>query len=218
MTYNPDIHHRRSIRLKGYDYSQAGMYFVTICVQNGECIFGDIVDGKMILNAAGQMIENEWINMKIKYPYVQLHEYVVMPNHFHGIIEICQTVGAGSARPDENANDIGVGSARPDENANDIGVGSARPDENANDIGVGFACPDYCPDERAGKPRPYVPTLGNMVGYFKYQTTKQINLPHKLWQRDMYEHIIRNWEDYIRIYDYILNNPAQWNLDKLYKQ
>ena len=58
MPYNPNIHNRRSIRLKGYDYSQAGLYFITICVQNRKCLFGDVIAGKMILNDAGRMVEN----------------------------------------------------------------------------------------------------------------------------------------------------------------
>ena len=63
MSYNPRIHHRKSIRLKGYDYSQAGLYFLTICVQNRLCLFGDVVNGKMILNDAGRMVEREWLTL-----------------------------------------------------------------------------------------------------------------------------------------------------------
>ena len=92
--FDPTIHHRRSIRLKGYDYSQAGLYFVTVCAQNMKCIFGDVVDEKMVLNEAGQMVECEWLALKERFGIV-LHEYVVMPNHFHGILEIVgATVGA----------------------------------------------------------------------------------------------------------------------------
>ncbi|HBH82298.1 MAG TPA: hypothetical protein DDY34_00605, partial [Bacteroidales bacterium] len=90
--YNPNIHHRKSIRLKGYDYSRAGLYFITICVKDRECLFGEIVDGKMILNDAGKLVENEWLNIIVRFPNVQLHQHIVMPNHFHTIMEI--TVGA----------------------------------------------------------------------------------------------------------------------------
>ena len=91
MPYTPAIHRRRSIRLKGYDYSQAGMYFVTICVKRrGEKFFaftfGEIVDGEMVLNNAGKMIEKCWLEIVQHYPNVVLHEYVVMQNHVHGII------------------------------------------------------------------------------------------------------------------------------------
>ena len=91
-TYNPAIHHRRSIRLKGYDYSQAGLYFITICVENRLLLFGHIENGSMILNDAGNMVTTVWNEIPTHYPGFRLHEFVVMPNHFHGIIE---TVGAG---------------------------------------------------------------------------------------------------------------------------
>ena len=88
MPYNPQIHHRKSIRLKGYDYAQAGLYFITICCQNHISYFGHIQNGEMILNDAGNMIETEWINLKNRFPNIGLHEFVTMPNHFHGILEI----------------------------------------------------------------------------------------------------------------------------------
>ena len=88
MPYNKNIHHRRSIRLKGYDYSQAGLYFITICVQDRKCLFGNIVNGEMILNDAGKMADNEWVKIPERFTNVQLHEQIVMPNHFHAIMEI----------------------------------------------------------------------------------------------------------------------------------
>lgn len=88
MKYNPQIHHRRSIRLKGYDYSQNGAYFVTICVQNRKFLFGKIRNGEMILNDAGKMIEKYWREIPKKYPNVILDAFVIMPNHMHGILII----------------------------------------------------------------------------------------------------------------------------------
>jgi REP element-mobilizing transposase RayT len=86
MFYNPEIHRRHSIRLKGYDYSQAGMYFVTICVQNRECMFGEIVGDEMMLNAAGKMIEKWCAELSHKFLDITVDTYVIMPNHFHAII------------------------------------------------------------------------------------------------------------------------------------
>ena len=126
MKYNPTTHHRRSIRLKGYDYSQAGRYFITICVQNRQCLFGKISNGKMILNDYGKIVNDEWQYLQTKYPHIILHEYAIMPNHFHGIVAITDVVPV--------------------------------------DVGT-------------GEPRPYVPTLGNIIGYFKYQTTKKLICP-----------------------------------------
>ena len=97
--FNPDIHHRRSIRLQGYDYSRAGAYFVTICVHNRECLFGDIIDGEMRLNDIGRIVAAEWIRSGELRSEIETGEYVVMPNHFHGIVMIDDTVGANGIRP-----------------------------------------------------------------------------------------------------------------------
>ena len=88
MKYNPDIHHRRSMRLQGYDYSSPGAYFVTICTQNRECLFGEIVARKMVLNDAGKIVADEWIKTGDIRDEIELDAWVVMPNHFHGIVMI----------------------------------------------------------------------------------------------------------------------------------
>jgi putative transposase len=84
--YDPLIHHRRSIRLRGYDYSKAGRYFITICCQGHECRFGKIENGKMMVNDAGKMIEKWHLQLPEKFNDNELDEYIVMPNHFHAII------------------------------------------------------------------------------------------------------------------------------------
>jgi REP element-mobilizing transposase RayT len=94
--YNPSIHHRRSIRLKGYDYSQRGAYFVTICVHGRKCLFGDVAGGEMQLNASGCMVQHMWEWLPQQYPYVSINEFVVMPNHFHGILMITGDYEGGS--------------------------------------------------------------------------------------------------------------------------
>ncbi|MEJ5264492.1 MAG: hypothetical protein WHT29_04170 [Bacteroidales bacterium] len=88
MRYVPQKHRRRSIRLKGYDYSQPGGYYVTLVTQNRECLFGDVVDGKMVLNEAGRIVEWIWYDLPNHVANVKLDEFVVMPNHVHGIIMI----------------------------------------------------------------------------------------------------------------------------------
>jgi len=88
MPYDPTRHHRRSIRLKGYDYSQAGAYFVTICTQDRACLFGKVVNGEMRLNDAGRMVLAEWNMLPERFPHVVLDAFVVMPNHVHGIVVI----------------------------------------------------------------------------------------------------------------------------------
>ena len=86
MTYDPERHHRRSIRLRGYDYSQAGAYFVTACVQSRECLFGAVADGELRLNRYGEIVMRCWDELPAHYPTVELDAFVVMPNHIHGIL------------------------------------------------------------------------------------------------------------------------------------
>lgn len=98
MTYNPEIHHRRSIRLKGYDYSQAGVYFVTVCAWNKEFLFGEIKDGKMLFNEYGEIVMKCWNAIPGHFVNVACDEFMVMPNHIHGIISI-SNVGAQFIAP-----------------------------------------------------------------------------------------------------------------------
>jgi len=88
VAYDPERHHRRSIRLKGYDYAQEGIYFITICVLKRQCLFGDVVDGTMRLNDCGQLASEAWLWLARQYPYVLLDEFVVMPNHLHGLLTL----------------------------------------------------------------------------------------------------------------------------------
>jgi REP element-mobilizing transposase RayT len=110
VRFDPERLHRRSIRLKGYDYSQPGAYFITICTQDRACLFGEVVDGEMRLNDAGQMVQDVWDELPAFYPGVQTDAFIVMPNHIHGIIIL---VGAGShACPDEIGQPQGVAPTR----------------------------------------------------------------------------------------------------------
>ena len=148
-----DHHHRHSIRLKGYDYSLKGLYFITICTQNQQHLFGKIVNREMILNDPGIMTAKWWNELKQKYRNIELHERIIMPDHFHGIIQIA----------------------------------------NKND------------------------NLGEMMKWFKTMTTNEYirNVKHnnwqtfdkKIWQRNYYEHIIRDEKSYYRISEYIRTNP-----------
>jgi len=91
MAYDPDRHHRRSIRLRGYDYARGGAYFLTICAQDRACLFADIVAGDLCLNAAGRMIQSTWQGLPAFYPGVDIDEFVVMPNHVHGIVMVADS-------------------------------------------------------------------------------------------------------------------------------
>ncbi len=99
MKFDPDIHHRRSIRLRGYDYARAGAYFVTVCVQGRECLFGEVVAGKIVLTPEGEMVRSVWRGLAERFPNLVLDEFVAMPNHCHGILMISEPVGAPLAAP-----------------------------------------------------------------------------------------------------------------------
>src|SRR4051812_39399495 len=94
MKYNSDIHHRRSIRLKGYDYSYPGYYFITICVQHREPYLGKIRNGEVVLSQAGEMARKWWCLLNQKFKNIEIDEFIIMPNHIHGIIQIHPPVGA----------------------------------------------------------------------------------------------------------------------------
>ncbi len=150
MKYNPAIHNRRSIRLKTYDYSKAGLYFITFCVQNRELLFGAIENDVMFLNDAGKMIYAEWEKLPERFTNIQLHEFVVMPNHFHAILEIVGAtlvvardtlVVAQNAHHEEIKNDeeAPVGATLVVARDNLVVAQNAHPEETKNneDIPVG---------------------------------------------------------------------------------
>jgi REP element-mobilizing transposase RayT len=197
MHYNPDIHHRRSIRLKGYDYSQAGLYFVTICVQNRECLFGKITNNEMILNDAGKVVQQCWLEIPQHFPDAIFHEYIIMPNHIHGIVEL---VGAKNFSPESCANDnIGT----PESCANNAITGA--PESCANDTRAKIFSPLPPGTSR---------TIGSIIRGFKIGVTKR--LVFSVWQRNYYEHIIRNEHDYLYISNYIIHTSEEWLDDKFY--
>lgn len=205
MMYNPNIHHRRSIRLQEYDYANEGFYFVTICTQNRKHLFGEIADGKMVMSEAGKMIEEWYLKIPVKYPNISCRDYVVMPNHFHCIIHIIDVnVGADPrVRPQKDVTPVGA----------DLRV---RPNiSGGNDFDTGG---------HIGPPLRV--SLSRAIQWFKTMTTnlyirgvKMHGWPlfdKRLWQRNYYEHIIRNSQSYQQILDYIQTNPLRWNEDTLF--
>lgn len=189
MSYNPDIHKRKSIRLKRYDYSQAGLYFITICVQNRECLFGRIENDEMILNDAGQAANQCWLAIPEHFPNTVLHEHIVMPNHVHGIVELTENDNLTNA-------------------SNNVGVENFQPLQ-----------------EKRNEFQKMIPrSLGSIVKGFKIGVTKWFRhtMPgdfqpeRPVWQRNYYEHIIRNQQSYETISNYIINNPAKWQEDKFF--
>lgn len=206
MKYNPAKHHRRSIRLKGYDYSWSGDYFVTVCVQHRACLFGEIWDGEMHLNEAGQMVWQVWQTLPERFPDIGLEGFVVMPNHVHGIIRLM----ANSEPNPVGASLVDAPFKRP-----------ALADPNR--AGTSPA-PTNMPAIAQSKQRRA--KLGDVMGAFKSISTHQYTIGvkrrhwepfnQKLWQRNYYEHIIRDAKTFQSIQHYIQTNPQCWPSDQLY--
>ncbi|MBI5123723.1 transposase [Candidatus Roizmanbacteria bacterium] len=179
--------YRKQIRLKKYDYSDAGWYFVTICTQNSECLLGNIFNNKIVLNQKGLLINDNWKQLINKFP-IELDEFVIMPNHVHGIIIIRQT------------NIVGVSFMKPE----------TKMTISKSNHHMGLL------NHKKGLIN-QTPTLGLIIRYFKSKCTYELHkdgFNNDLWQRNYYEHIIRNEFDLNRIRQYIRNNPMNWNEDR----
>jgi putative transposase len=175
LKYRPDIHHRRSVRLNGYDYSQFGTYFLTLCSWNRDCLFGEIRAANMELSEYGRILAEEWQRSSTIRQEIELDKFVIMPNRIHGIVTI-QDVGANGRSPETGR--------------------SAESPLQMNQKSV-----------------------SSFIAGFKSVVTKSINkirsTPGRpVWQRNYYEHIIRNDEELDRIREYIMNNPLQWAEDE----
>jgi len=189
--YNPHIHHRRSIRLRSYDYSLPGGYFVTICTQHRECILGKIQNRQVVLNNVGIMVKNIWNELPDKYPGVEIDQFIIMPNHIHGIIVI---VGAGPrACPGISGN---------------VSHDPMQPSIKGQPQGVAPTCislPDIVHRFKSYTTARY----RNYVERFNWRPFQG-----RLWQRNYFERIIRNDDEMNRIREYILNNPLSWEEDE----
>ncbi len=174
MHFDPGTHHRKSIRLKGYDYSQSGGYVITICTHNKECLFGDVMEGKVVLSPIGQIAFEFWLDIPKRFGNVQLDESIVMPNHVHGIIVI-----ADPCR--------GVKFNAPTE------VRNYYSQISPNRGTIPLTVRTY---------KSAVSTWCKRNGYENFQ-----------WQRNYYDHIVRDEEDLDQIREYIANNPMKWDLD-----
>lgn len=185
MRNNRHHKNRRSIRLKGYDYSSPGEYFITICTRNRECLFGDVINGEMVLNDVGRIAKDFWYRIPERFDDIQLDAFIVMPNHIHGIIGIESNI-----EPDTHS----------------VGAIHELPLRN-----------DKMDTETCRKHRRQM-LLPKIIGWYKMNVSKRTNnildnTGNPFWQRNYYEHIIRNEKSLERIRDYIINNPAQWEED-----
>jgi putative transposase len=180
------VHNRRSLRLRRYDYAQAGAYFVTICTQDRACLFGDAVGEDMVLNNAGRMVRSVWEGLPDRFSGMELDAFVVMPNHVHAIITI---PGRGESR-------IRPGDCHQQES----GDHKDRPyGTMAGSLGrmmqafKSTATHEYVTGVRQHLWPPFCA---------------------RLWQRNYYEHVIQNERELDKIREYIATNPLKWALDR----
>ena len=185
------IHHRRSIRLKGYDYTQNGCYFLTICTRNRECLFGEIQNANMFLSNIGEKVRVCWQEIPNHFPQIVLHDYVIMPNHVHGIIEINnpQSSGSNMGMCTDAVGGVGANNYSPLRSSTNPASLSSRPNGTSR-------------------------TVGSVVRGFKIGVTKRVGFSP--WQRNYYEHIIRNSVAYNHIVQYMAQNPMKWEEDCFY--
>ena len=170
MVYNPKEHHRRTIRIQGFDYSSGYAYYITLCTQDKACILGRVDQGTICLSECGKIVDNIIADLPQRYPGTNIETYVIMPNHIHLIIQLNGDV-------------------------NDLQVESIK-------------------DRRKM-------TLPKIIGYLKMNAGKRINIMNgtegrSVWQKNYFEHVIRNEKAYIDIFEYIYNNPFEWNEDEYY--
>ena len=183
VKYNSKKHHRQSLRLKGYDYTQSGAYYVTICTQKRSCLLGTVKDGEMVLNEAGQMIKSVWDELPEKCSGIEIDQYIIMPNHMHGIIFIVGAPLVGA---------LSVGSR--------MGVKDRAGTRPAPTSSLGYVVGIF-------------KSISTHQYAINVHTNNWPEFSGKLWQRNYYERIIRNDDELYRIREYIQNNPRQWDDD-----
>lgn len=192
MKYNPQKQRRKSIRLKGYDYSQPGLYFLTLCCQDRACLFGEVQNDDMVLNPFGKIAYTEWQKTEQIRDHAKMHEFIIMPNHLHGIIEITH----------QKKENLSIGTFQ-------------SPSQTIGSIIRGFKIATI------KKIKDLINNSTGELGELRFAPTeftpteKIKALNFKLWQRNYYERIIRNEHQYHAITQYILNNPKHWSNDKL---
>ncbi len=192
--YNPAIHHRKSYRLKNYDYSRPGLYAITICCEKHQYLFGEITDGRLLLNDAGRIAKKCWIAIPEHYPNTRLHEFVIMPNHVHGIIEIIEKY-----IPQKLVNDNNVGCQNIDAlHYNDVNIRTKNEYQKIIHGSIGCIVRGY--------------KIG-VTKWFRQNYPNEFPKNRKIWQSNYYDRILWSVASYERMANYILNNPKNWNKD-----
>jgi putative transposase len=187
VSFDPDRRHRRSIRLKGYDYTQPGAYFVTICVHNRQCLFGKVVGAEVALNPGGAMVSRPWAQIPARFAGWQTDVFVVMPNHLHGILTAW---GDHEDRPYHEPHPR-------------RGEPRVRPDH-----------PLGTPADSLGR---VVQAFKSITTIEYTRGVKASGWPpfdKRLWQRNYYERVIRDEDELRALREYIVHNPSGWDADE----
>jgi putative transposase len=204
VTKNESQPNRQSVRLDEYDYSQPGMYYVTVCTSGRACLFGQVVDNGIILSAIGEAVEKCWLAIPKHFPHVALDAYIVMPNHIHGIIAI-----------EDKADQSGVYQGFRQKKAWQSLKSVDRCLKGSQATRARHASPlQESESTSLGKG-----TVGAIVGSFKSAATKEVRKVSggedvSIWQRSYYEHIISSESGLDQIRRYISENPTNWNTDE----
>ncbi|MDP1621257.1 MAG: transposase [Bacteroidales bacterium] len=231
MKFNPEIHHRRSIRIQGYDYSKPGLYFITICTHDHKYHFGKIRNGLVCLSEVGAVAWYCWRTIPDHYPQIHLHQFIVMPNHVHGIIEIVgrHCDGIADDLSIRVRGSVGVQNFEPlrmDPLMNPRMDPLMNPRLDPTFIAHENHLPvnNDCDRPSAWRTHQYQKTIPGSVGAiirgYKSGVTKWFrkNTCHKtIWQRNFYERIIRDYTAYNNVSNYIINNPSRWEADRFYR-
>lgn len=187
MSFDPALHHRHSIRLKDYDYAQAGAYFVTLCAQGRECVFGQISNSLLSPSPIGLIAQSQWDAIPDRYTNISLDAFVVMPNHIHGILHITDT----------GTHHHPLGAPLADAHHHTAHPQGGQPQGSPLHVVIG--------------------AYKSLVFKHALAEAKQAGrVLGKLWQRNYWEHVVRNETELHNIREYIQNNPKQWELDSLY--
>ena len=221
----PNFHHRKSIRLKGYDYSKAGLYYITICTQDRSCLFGDVLDGEMFLNQAGKMIEKWYFKLESKYSDIKCHEMVIMPNHLHCIIENVGPVGTNAEADPRVCLEQNVLGEHIDAEVITVDIEGNHDEVNDEDWAEPDIGQEYIGNnEHVGRDEHVGSSLPRVMQWFKTMSTNEYiqgvkthgwpRFNGKLWQRSYHERIIHDEHSYNNISQYIRNNPKKWSADK----
>ena len=183
--YEPDIHKRRSTRLDGYNYSHSGAYFFTIVTQNRCCLFGNVESDEMRQNTAGNMLNQTWRSLPIRFPSVILDSFIVMPNHVHGILIINQPLDRTAQLQTPS---------RPNHDGSNAPKLPTEPE--LGDVIGAFKSITTVEYTRAVRNSEWPP------------------FQKRLWQRNYYDRIIRNAHELNLTRRYIAENPLKWHLDR----